>query len=82
MALNFLTTYIYIYIYIQTVKEVYFDHYYQNYEACCFSFFLFFERKKPCERGREDEDDGEQRVNAIFIFLFLIRRINDLVTNF
>ena len=44
--------------------------------------------QRLCERGREDEDnDGEQRVNAIelmlfFIFLFLIRRINDLVTNF
>ena len=47
-------------------KEVYFDHYYQNYEACCFSFFL--KRKRPCERGREDEDDGEQRVNAVFYF--------------
>ena len=69
MAFNFLTTYIYIYIYIQTVKEVYFDHYYQNYEVCCFSFFFFFflrERKRLCERGKEDEDDGEQRVNAVF----------------
>ena len=47
-------------------KEVYFDHYYQNYEACCFSFFL--KRKRPCERVREDEDDGEQRVNAVFYF--------------
>ena len=47
-------------------KEVYFDHYYQNYEACCFSFFL--KRKRPCERVREDEDDGEQIVNAVFYF--------------
>ena len=37
---------------------------------------------RPCERVREDEDDdGEQRVNAVFFF-FLIRRINDLITNF
>ena len=38
-------------------------------------------RYRPCERGREDEDDDGQRVNAFF-FLFLIRRVNDLITNF
>ena len=31
-------------------------------------FRFFFKRKRPCERGREDEDDGEQRVNAVFYF--------------
>ena len=36
---------------------------------------------RPCERGREDEDDGEQRVNDVFYFSILIRIINDLVTN-
>ena len=34
-------------------------------------------------RGREDEDDdGKHRVNAVFYFSILIRKINDLVTNF
>ena len=23
---------------------------------------------RPCERGREDEDDGEQKVNDVFYF--------------
>ena len=29
----------------------------------CAGFLLI-----PCERGREDEDDGEQRVNDVFYF--------------
>ena len=44
-------------------------------------------RYRPCETGREDEDDDDGlRVNALFFFfsffLFLIRRVNDLITNF
>ena len=33
-------------------------------------FPFFFERKGPCERGREDEDDGEQIINAVFLFFY------------
>ena len=37
-------------------------------------FRFFFKRKRPCDRGREDEDDGEQRVNDVFYFSILNKK--------
>ena len=81
MALNFLTTYIYIYIYIfKLLKKFTLIITIKIMKHAVFRFFL--REKDHVREGEKMKMMESKELMLFFIFLFLIRRINDLVTNF